>query len=292
MVKFELTKAGTPTCNFEAAKQELTARTEPYNNVVFTEDTKADAKKLVAELRKEKKGIEEALKGIKAEYLKPWNEFNTKVSELLGLYDAPIFNINEQVEAFELRRKQEKQELCRSIYVELVPEEDLQQIIPYARIRNPKWDNATFKEGDIRKEIMERKVASKEALATIKAMNSEKEQEAIEKYMISYNLADAIVFLNNYEQQKREILARKQEEDAKAHDEAIKAQARAELEAEQKQAEQIEQAKADLLESFIPECDDVEAAEYSYTIRLTPSEKEALEKYMNSIGVEFEELNF
>lgn len=305
MVKFELTKAGAPTCDFETAKQELTERTAQYTNVVFTEETKTDAKKLVAELRKEKKAIEDDLKKIKAEYLKPWNAFNEQVTELLGLYDAPIYNINEQVEAFELKRKQEKQELCRGIYAELVTEPELLELIPFDRIRNSKWDNATFKENAIRVEIIERKTEAKQALATIKAMQSDKEAEALEAYKRTFNIADAIGIITRYEAEKREIMERERERQAAEAEkerarqqaeleERIRAEERAKIEAEKMQQAELEAvaeaAKEEAVAQLIPEQTDEAPADYTYILTMTSTEKDTLERYMNSIGLAFTEL--
>ena len=73
---------GTIDFNFEDLKGALTAELELYKNLVFTEDTKADAKKTVAELRKLKKQISDKRIEVKKLYMQPYTDFEAKVKEL------------------------------------------------------------------------------------------------------------------------------------------------------------------------------------------------------------------
>ena len=73
---------GTIDFNFEDLKEALTAELELYKNLVFTEDTKADAKKTVAELRKLKKQINDKRIEVKKLYMQPYTDFEAKVKEL------------------------------------------------------------------------------------------------------------------------------------------------------------------------------------------------------------------
>lgn len=58
-------KQGTISCDFESAKAYLQSRLDEFRGVLFTEDTKKDAKKVVAELRKEKKALSDRVKEVK-----------------------------------------------------------------------------------------------------------------------------------------------------------------------------------------------------------------------------------
>ena len=64
-------QAGKITCDFEAGKAYLNERLEEYRNVVFTEDSKKEAKATVASLRKEKKAFTDRVKEARDEYMKP-----------------------------------------------------------------------------------------------------------------------------------------------------------------------------------------------------------------------------
>lgn len=288
LIKIE--KTGAVSCDFESIKNHLDEQLQLYTKMVFTEETKKDAKNAVAELRKEKKAFTDRLKDAKVEYMKPWEEFSNKAMEIADMYDQPISKINEQISEFEAKRIEEKKETIKAIYAELVPEAEWAEIIPLAKISNPKWENATYTEKMIKDDIMTLKIDAKKAVETIKGMDSDKCDEALAMYKNTFDLTSCVQFILNYEKQKKEIMAQ-EEERIKAEAEArIRAEERAKIEAEQKHQEELAKAKDKLIEEFIPVYDGVDAESFTYIIKLTPSEKEALETYMNSIGIEFDEL--
>lgn len=285
-----ITQLGAVSCDFESIKNHLNEQLQLYTNLVFTEETKKDAKNAVADLRKEKKLFTDRLKEVKAEYMKPWDEFSTKAMEIAGMYDVPICKINDQIDEFEAKRIEEKKAQINEIYAELVPEEEWAEIIPLRNIYNPKWENATFTAKQIKEEIMDRKIKAKEAVEAIKTFGSDKEDQAINMYKRDFDLSACMTFLANYEKQKKEIMAQEEERLKRETEERIRAEERAKIEAEQKHHEELENAKAQMLDDLIPVYDGADPEKYTYIIKLTPSEKEALETYMTSIGIDFDEL--
>ena len=282
--------------NFDEVKNNLQAQLSAYKGIAFTEDTKKDAKETVANLRKDKKALQDKVKAVKSEYMKPFEEFNAKAMELIGLYDEPINYINEQVAEFEEKRKEEKREQLQAIYYELVPEEEWQAVIPFARISSPKWENATTTVKSIKEEIMKYKENAKDAYSAIKAMHSDKEAEALAMYNRTLHLAECMDFLNRYEQQKKEWEQAEQERLKREAEERIRAEERAKMAQEQAQAEEVAQAKAEAYEQaqqetidgFIPEVNEDEKLEdYTYMIKLSKDAKEKLEMYMDSVGIEY-----
>ena len=61
--------------NFTEAKAYLQQQLDAYKGVVFTEDTKKDAKETIANLRKDKKALQDKVKAVKVEYMRPFEEF-------------------------------------------------------------------------------------------------------------------------------------------------------------------------------------------------------------------------
>lgn len=293
------------SCNFEqveAAIQEVLAE---YNGAVFTEDSKAYAKKIVAGLRAQKKSFQDNLKEEKKKYMIPWDEFESKAKKLIAMYDEPINLINGQVQAFEEKRIEEKKEFIRSIYSEIVPDE-LKEYIPLERMYNPRWENATMKEKDIRMEITELSEKTAKDIDTINSMDSEAVTKALSMYRTSLDMAEAVSYINNYERQKQEILAKEQERRRREEEERIRREERERILAEQKAAEEkeaalrqaelekahaVEQAKAEgaqeAIDSLIPDADDSTDL-YEYRISLSADAKEKLEMYMDSVRIEWE----
>lgn len=303
------------TCNFDEVKKAIQDKLSEYKGAVFTEESKTYAKKEVASLRAEKKALQDNMREAKKQYMKSWDDFEPQAKELIGLYDDPINWINDQVQAIEEKRIAEKKHLIKGIY-ECVPE-DLQAYIPLERIYNPKWENATYKEKDIKTDIAEIIRKTGNDLNTITSMQSEAVEKALSIYKNSLDLSDAIACINRYEQRKQEILAREQEKQRREESERIRREEREKMLAEQRlreaqeaalrqaeleKEEALKQAEADKLaaveqakqeaaqeaiESFIPDMTGEESL-YEYRISLSADAKVKLEIYMDSVGIEWE----
>lgn len=130
--------------NFEELKAELTARLDYYNSLVVTEDTIKEGKAERAKLSKLREAVEAKRKEVKRDYMAPYNDFESKVKELVAIIDAPIAAIDGQLKAFDDLRREEKRAEIQKTYAALVPAE-MQTILPLERIFDPKWLNATVK---------------------------------------------------------------------------------------------------------------------------------------------------
>ena len=101
-------KNGTIGMNFDEVKETLSNGLEEYRHMTFTEDSKTEAKKTVASLRKLKKTVNDKKNEVKKSFMVPYTDFETKVKELDKLIDEPINFINAQVETFERNRVEER----------------------------------------------------------------------------------------------------------------------------------------------------------------------------------------
>lgn len=308
--------AGSISCDFESVKKRLQERLQEYKGAVFTEDSKTFAKAELASLRKEKKEFADRVKEVKASYMQPYLEFEGKAKELIALYDEPINLIDDQLKAFEERRKAEKKAKIEELYQTHVS--GLEEYIPLRKIYNPKWENTTMKEKDIVKEMTALAESTQAAITTIKGMQSEAEEKALEIYKSNLSLPEAMTYITNYERQKQEIIIREQERKKREEEESIRREERERLEAERRIREEkeaairkaeeekalaiqkaeeekaayVEKARVEaeqaVIESLTPDMDAGDADLYEYRIELTKDAKEKLEMYMNSVGIEWE----
>ena len=206
-VKQEL---GTIHFNYEEIKANLSAKMELYKDATFTEDSKQMAKKEVATLRKIKAAIDTKRKEVKAKCLKPYEDFEIKANELMSLVDEPIQLIDKQVKAFEEKTRQEKVEKIHSIYAECI--EDMGDYLPLQKIYNKKWENKATALKSIKEDLTAVVSSTKLAVQTIRSMQSDAVPKALEKYKQTLDMAGAITYINQYEQQKLEIEKRAQEQ--------------------------------------------------------------------------------
>lgn len=302
-------KQGTISCDFESAKAYLQSRLDEFRGVLFTEDTKKDAKKVVAELRKEKKALSDRVKEVKKEYMVPFDEFFEKICVLLDMYDEPINFINAQIEDYEKKRIEEKKAFIRQLYDEFIgSDNEISAFLPLDKIYNPKWENATTNRKAICEELYTYKDNAKNAITTIKSMETDPEIEetALLMYKESFDLNRSVMFIAQREKQNALILERERERVRREEEERIRKEERAKFEAEQKSMEEkasilrqaeedkqraVEEAKQEaekaVYESLIPDSSGTTAM-YQYKMSLTQDEKEKLEMYMNSIGIDWE----
>ena len=291
---------GVIHCNFEEMKAYLQNRLAQYDGVLFTEDTNADAKKTVASLRKEKKALIDRVKKVKEEYMKPFNEFYAQAEEVIEMYDKPIDFINGQVADYEAKRIEEKKAYIKELYDEFVGNSDVAGYLPLEKIYNPKWENATTNRKAICTELTNYIDNARLAVASIKAMHSDAEEIALKMYKETLDTTKCILYINDHEKTKAEILAREKERVRREEEERIRREERERIEAERKAQEEkeaiiqvaqeeIQKAREEAIEAFIPSVEG-EANLYEYRISLTADAKTKLEMFMDSIGVEWEEM--
>ena len=145
-------------------------------------------------------------------------------------------------------------------------------------------------------------------------MHSDAEEKAVAMFLESYDLTKSILYINQYEQQQKEILAREQERIRREEEERIRREERAKLESEQREREALaraerekqealaaaeaeklaaveqakEEAAQEVIDSMIPQ--DLEGSSnlYEYRMALTAEAKEKLEMYLTSVGIDWE----
>lgn len=94
--------------NYEEISAHLDEVLQKYNGLVLTDDTVSDGKKVIADLRKGQKSLDEFRKNTKKELTAPVTDFENQCKELSKKFDEVINPITEQAEQFEIKRKHEK----------------------------------------------------------------------------------------------------------------------------------------------------------------------------------------
>lgn len=298
-MKFEIMQIpGSINFDYEFARNQILAKMDEYRGLVFTEETKKDGKKDLAAIRKYRKNITDEMVKAKKIYMKPFDEVNSKVKELLSVVDESISFIDSQLKELEEKRAQEKRAEIELIYNELVPEE-LQDYLPLDDIYGPKWNNATISFKSIKQEIVDLVNKTNGDISVISAMGSDKVQDALNIYMTNRNLADAVKYINQYEARKREILAQreKQEEERaeRLRQEEVEKIRREERERIAEEERIRNEAKKEVVEE-IKTVNETAAAplvgkqskKVVYTIVATDEEIHEIEMAFDSLGIYFE----
>lgn len=207
--------------NYDELKQGLQQNLEKYENLVFTEETMKDGKETRAKLNKLKKALDDKRKDIKKQCLEPYEKFETKINELIGLVDKPALAIGNQIKAYEEALKEAKRQEIINYFNSQSPFGDLIKI-DHPCFWDEKWLHATKKIKDVEFEIDERINKIKEGLDTIDLTfkDCEFKSQMRDVFLRTLDISKALNEKTRLEAQKKaeEEYKRKQEEIKKAEE--------------------------------------------------------------------------
>lgn len=228
---------GIINANLDEIENEIKKQMEDYKDYVVSETTLKADKKVLADLRKLKTSLDDSRKEVKKAWLVPYEQFEERCKSVIALVDAPINLINDQIKMFEEEKKLAKVEHIKELYVENI--QDLERFLPFEKVMeaNPKWLNASTKDGDITYDLSGMILKIKNDLTAIHALNSEIEQECIDTYAnFGNDLSMAIQRNSQYIADKQRIEQAQKEVETKEPEVEIK-----EPEVETKEQTPIEQ---------------------------------------------------
>lgn len=234
---------GTIQDNLDMVEASIMEKVEEYKKTVITEDTIKDNKQFLADIRKEKQSLDDERKSIKKAWMVPYDNFEKKVKKIISLYDEPVDTINRQLEEYDRKRRDEKRVEIKNIYNAV--KGGMEEWLPFDRIYNPKWENATYSNKKIRSDMEALFDSIKVSVSTIKSASSEFEEEGLAVLKRTGDLQAAFEEMNTRKRIKEEIAAKEerkcQEEGQKNKEqEIVEKQIPAEEAATGKQLENIE----------------------------------------------------
>lgn len=272
---------GTIEDNLDVVEASIQQKLSEYAQVVITKDSIQDGKELLADIRKEKKSLDDERKAIKKAWMKPYEAFEARAKKIIDLYDEPVRLIHSQLEAYEEDRKAAKRNDIKKIYEFVVKENaELADWLPLEKIYDTKWENATCKDKTIREAIEMAFSQIKISISTIQSMQSAWEEDALHVLKDTGSLPLAIEKINSLTKQAERI-----EEAKKAQEEASKA----ELEAKRAEDKAVVEEPQELIE---PETDILFpfAAEKIVVLKVHVGENNLnlVKDFFESINIEYE----
>lgn len=231
---------GTIEDNLDLVELSIREKVQEYAAVVVTEDSVKDGKRFLADIRKEKKALDDERKAIKTQWMAPYDAFEKRAKQIIALYDEPVKIINDQLTEFEEQRKAMKRQEIEAAY-DFV-KGDLADWLPLDRIYNPKWENATYSAKKVREDMELIFDQMKVSISTIKSMKSEFEADALRVLKETGSLQNAIAEINELQKQKERFMEQARQKAERERQE----KERAEKEQEEKAAalQEAEEKKA------------------------------------------------
>lgn len=298
-------QSGVINTNFDELKENLYAQMQVYRDLEVTEENKTDRKKDIATLRKFSKALNDKKIEVKNEFMKPYTAFEGKVKELQEIYAQPITLLDNQVKEFEEKQRLEKISYIKETFNSLIG--DLSEHIVIDTIYDSRWENATASKKSVKEEIESKINEINQGIAVITGMQSDKSETALQMYYDTLNLPASIAFINRYEQQKKEILAKQEEQRIKEREAELEREKQRVREEEReryrKEQELIETTKQETIAQVkAKEAEEHEAMAVQsgwqnltkyirYGINASEYEHEQIVMYLNSLGVTYERID-
>lgn len=220
-IRFALTSSLEPiqnlvlTANFDEVKAQLRELMQPYEKLVISEDDMAEAKNILARIRKVKTGIDEYRKSIKKEYSAPLVAFEERVKDVISVCTESESNLSEQINKFDRKRREEKFAALEQFFNDNIG--DMTPYLTWDQIKNEKWGNATFSEESALAEIKQAIDMCADGVNAIRSLNSPFVEALLNAYSKNHDLAGAMKLNGELTEQKR------REDERKAAIEAAKA---------------------------------------------------------------------
>jgi hypothetical protein len=267
--------------NFEEIKLEISEKLKKFENLVYTDDQVKDAKSDRASLNKLKKALQEEKTRRKKEYLKPFEDFENKINEIIKLIDAPVGLIDKQVKEFEEKKKADKRIEIGAFWETT----EHPEWMTLARIFDERWLNATYTMKQIQADIT----------GWINRINSEIETlqqledfsfEAVETYKRTLDMNQAIA-----EGKRLADIQKRKEEEARRKAELLEAQKQAEQ--AQIQATEVSKEEAEEIDGNEEKAEEtVQSASMwiSFSALLTVEQALKLKEFFNENNIQFKKI--
>lgn len=207
---------GSLTTNAKAIKEKVKEILPNYNAENYDESNIDKAKTDKAMLNKTSKLLNDERIKIEKEFMKPFEEFKSEVTETCNLIKQASAEIDVIVKEVDNKAKEERKDKITEIFNANVNE--LKDVLSLEKIFDDKWlnkgnwkDDGTFK---LEEELINKINVIRNDLITIGELNSKYEVELKNDYLNHLQLGE-VIRKNNELIQKEELLKKQQEESKK-----------------------------------------------------------------------------
>lgn len=189
--------------NFEEMKAVLQERLRYYSGLVVTEGAVKAAKQDRADLNKLREALEAKRKEVKKVCLAPYNDFEAKVKELVGMIEAPISAIDEQLKEHEDRRREAKYGEIDAFFREEVG--DLKDLVGLSAIWKDEWLNAGTTMKKVKEEVSGALAKIRADLKVLGTVEAEYQDEVKVKYLETLDVSAALAHRHHLKEQAQKL---------------------------------------------------------------------------------------
>ena len=190
--------------NFEENLELLKLEASKYKNLVFTDENIQEAKQTRAILNKVVEKIDTRRKEIKKEFLKPYEELEKQLKQMVEVVKDANSNIDKQVKEYEEKIKLEKKSKILSLWNDFEFKK-----IPLEKIYQERWLNKTVTLKMIATEMQEKIEEIDKNITMIVNLfkdNQNKTRKVVADYLLTLDVSQALA--KNDDDQKAESLSK------------------------------------------------------------------------------------
>nr|DAI51549.1 MAG TPA: Protein of unknown function (DUF1351) [Caudoviricetes sp.] len=187
IVEFEV---GKITFNaYEHIKNKALNLSENLKTVEVSEENIKESKKLIAEVNKDIKKLEDYRIKVKKEMLKPYNDFEVQVKEIVKIVKEADEYVRNQIKELEEVERENKKALVKEMFENKVKHYDFNKMITFDNFFKENMANKTTSLEKIENELSEWLEQRKMDIQIIKNL---RDSEVLKEYLETFNLALAI----------------------------------------------------------------------------------------------------
>ena len=202
------TPGGAIESNYEQVAAYVQALASQYDgvNAIKSSAHKKQAKNERAYLNSIKGQIDAERKRLKAEYMRPYTDWETKIkADILEPLQGASNNIKSSLDDFDARWKQEKYDELKEFYEELAPM--LIANVPYERLHDDRYLNATYSTQNAKDDIADKvnSIAEGQTLITKMGYADDAHLEVMRYFFESLNATESIKRFEKAEEERARV---------------------------------------------------------------------------------------
>lgn len=187
---------------YENIKNKALKLSENLKTVEVSEENIKESKKLIAEVNKDVKKLEDYRIKVKKEMLKPYNDFEIQVKEIVKIVKEADEYVRSQIRELEEIERENKKAIVKEMFENKAKHYDFNEIITFDKFFKESMSNKTTSIDKIENELSEWLEQRKMDIEVIKSL---KHDEVLKEYLETFNLALAIENAKVKEEENKKI---------------------------------------------------------------------------------------
>jgi hypothetical protein len=189
--------------SYQEVKRQALTLADNIKRFEVTEDNVKISKKLLAEVNKRVKALEDKRIAIKKEMLEPYQTFEEQVKEIVGIVKDADQLIRDQVKHLDEHERLQKERELQELWERRVQHYSFKDFVPFLDFAEPKHLNKSTTIQAVEKEMVQFLEKVESDMKVIYEMDHV--DDHINAYLNTYDLGQAMTIVKNHQERKAQI---------------------------------------------------------------------------------------